>query len=248
MEFDMYDLTTTYTTPEIVAETLDLPDPGNNLGMYTFSDVSHPTVYQVARMIRANEDIIDRRLNTTFRVKRVKDKVMTIQEYWHDINGWRGEYHNQGGHFIQLRKNVLPWNPEQGDKLELRSLNNTWADVSQWPLGKEEPDGNRGPVTTCWFDYPMGKLYLKTRPYQVKANSIRISYRYGSEEEPPDGICRICSLMTAINVLNMQTFNIKVGMGGDIAGIKDAQIRNWQEEVNNLFTSFQTLGSVRSIP
>lgn len=241
---------TTYTTPEIVAETLDLPDPNSNYGYFEFSDMSHPSYNQVVRMIRANEDIIDRRTRGTWRVNYVKDRVMTIDEYWHDINGWRGEFWNQGGHFVQLRKNVLPWDPEQGDKLELRTRTNVWQDITTWPLATDPPEGFRPNTfrTPVWFDYVMGKMYINTRPYQVKANAIRISYRYGSEDEVPEGICRLCSLMTAMNVLNMQTFNIKVGMGGDIAGVKEGQMRAWQDECNQLFTSYQTPGSVRSVP
>ena len=63
----------------------------------------------------------------------------------------------------------------------------------------------------------------------------------------PAAINRMCCLMTAIQVINMQMFNIKVGAGGDLGAVKDSMIRQWQEEINSIFTSFRRTGSVHSL-
>lgn len=240
------DLGVTYCTPEEVADTLDLPDPNDVFGAFSFSDVSHPSVNQVARMIRSNEDVIDRRLRRSWRENQVKDHVETIRTYWHDLNGWRSDYYSEGGDYIQLKKDMRPWDPTKGDRLEVRTRLNQWTDITYSPIGGENPDDDNT-SWNVWFDYPMGKLYIKTRFFQQRYNALRITYRYGSEEEPPAAITRLCCLLTASQVLNMQFFNIKVGAGGDINGVKDATLRAWQDEINSIYTSYQRSGSVHSM-
>lgn len=79
------------------------------------------------------------------------------------------------------------------------------------------------------------------------ANSLRITYRHGLDEEVPAAINRACCLMTAMGVLDSQMFNVKLGMGGDITGIKREIRQAYQEEINDIFTSFQVSGSVVSM-
>lgn len=238
------DLGVTYCTPQDVAETLDLPDPNDSTGYLTFNDMTHPPISQVVRMIRSNEDIIDRRLRRSWRENQVKDYLTTINTYWHDINGWRSDYYAEGGDYIQLRKDMRPWDPELGDHLEVRTRLNQWLDITNSPLGEPDKDNISWNV---WFDYPLGKLYIKTRFFQQRYNALRITYRYGSEDEPPAAITRLCCLMTASQILNMQFYNIKVGMGGDLGGVKDATLRMWQDEMNQIWSSWQRSGSVHSL-
>lgn len=251
-----------YCTPEDVAETMDLPDPHDNMGMFTFSDVSHPSYDRICKMIRSNEDVIDRRLRRTWRTNRVRNYVCDINDYQWDQNGYRAAYFLNGGDYCQLRKNIMQWDPTKGDKLEIRNRQNLWTDITYAPqYGDGEPptypDGNvSGDGWRAWFDYPMGKLYIRTRWFQQRYNGLRISYRYGINTEDPEapdyeelpaGINRLCCLLTAIQVMNMNPFYIKIGTGGDISGAKDALIYNWQEEANMLWSSFQRSGSVHSL-
>lgn len=235
-----------YCTVEDVAHTLDVPSPLDPTGTLMFTPTSHPTDQQVEKMIMANEDVIDRRLRRSWREHTVKDYVATIRDYWGDLNGWRFDYYANGGYFIQLRKDILPWDPEQGDKLEVRMYSNQWMDITDQI--NQDGFGITAGRVGFWFDYPMGKLYLRTRQWQPRTNALRISYRYGLEDggDVPPGINRLCALMTAMNVLNMQAFNIKVGAGADISGVRDSIARNWQEEMNQLWSSFQRSGSVHS--
>lgn len=235
-----------YCTVEDVANTLDVPSPQDPTGTLMFTESTHPSYEQVEKMIRSNEDVIDRRLRRSWRENQKKDYVVTIKEYWGDLNGWRFDYYAQGGYYVQLRKDILPWDPEKGDKLEMRMYNNMWYDISDQI--NQDGFGITSGQIGFWFDYPMGKLYLRTRQWQPKANAVRITYRYGQEDggEVPYGIQRLCALMTALNVLNMQAFNIKVGAGADISGVRDSIARNWQDEMNQLWSSFQRSGSIVS--
>ena len=254
------DLTTTYCTPDDVAETMDLPDPHDTVGMMYFSDTSHPSYDRVCKIIRSNEDIIDRRLRKSWRENHVKNYVCDIDDYQWDQNGYRAAYYLQGGDSVQLRKNILKWDPRKGDKLEIRNRQNVWTDISYvqpegMPPGPDE--GNvAGEGWRVWFDYNQGKMYIRTRWFQQRYNGIRISYRYGANttdpdapdyEELPAAISRLCCLMTAIQVINMSAFYIKIGTGGDVTGIKNDLIYNWQQEADQIWSSFQRSGSVHSL-
>lgn len=238
------ELETTYCTPEEVAETLDLPDPNDSAGYLTFNDVTHPSYRQVCRMIRANENVIDHRLRRSWKENQVKGYTTTINTYWHDLNGWRSDYYSEGGDYVQLRKDMREWDVDKGDRLEVRTRMNQWTDISMTPYG--EPDGDKM-SWNVWFDYPLGKLYIKTRFFQQRYNALRITYRYGSQDDVPPAINRLCCLLTASQILNMQFYNIKVGMGGDITGVKDAALRMWQDEMNSIWSSYQRSGSVHSM-
>ena len=323
----------TYCTPEDVAATLDLPSHQDNYGSLEFTDVSHPTYDQVCRMICSNEDIIDRRIRRTWRENYVVAQELTILDYWGDINGWRSDYYQRGGHYIQLRKDVRRWDPrpifsnedtltylpaEQvvkitadestgdetveflihegdvlefkldsrhsemgevqtvgetpegvgpdagkyevvyhkmvypGDKLEIRTRSNSWADITDNIIDTAGTDlpVNAGPsndATICFIDYPYGKVYLRTRLYQQKANAARITYRYGIESPIPAAISRLACLLTAIQVINMQPFFIKVGASGDLGNVRDSMIKYWTDEINSIYTSYQRSGSVHTM-
>ena len=328
--------TVTYCTPEDVADTLDLPDPNDAMGKLKFTDISHPTYRHVLWMIKSNEDIIDRRLRKSWRENIVRDKLNSIQTYWHDINGRRSDYYMQGGNYVQLRKDMREWNPfpvqtyvmegdhaamqeastpdgkpiyipkvvdgegtgeyswvpaydengarmhtssgvpvfvnveelmggtpaegeymramtpvvdetlYEGDKIIIRSsIHNMWRDSSFVPLGEPYKDGISQEI---WFDYPYGKLYIRVPAYnQYKANALKITYRCGSEEPVPAAIKRLCCLLTATQILAMQYYNVKVGIGGDLGNVKNDTINMWQTEMNSIWSSFQRSGSVHSM-
>ena len=177
-----------------------------------------------------------------------------------DIREWDPTPIEQGGH---------------GDKLEVRMRNGQWVDVSyqvrlsdgtfpekpdEEPLPEEhecpkcgwvDPDNGVKMALednfSAYFDYPYGKLYLRTRYFQQKYNALKITYRYGSEEPVPMGINRLCCLLVASQVINMQVYNIKVGTGSDISGVRDQLLANWNDEIGRLYSSFQRSGSVHSI-
>lgn len=331
----MTSTTPTYCTPEDVADTLDLPGFQDNYGHMEFTDMTHPSYSQVCKMICANEDIIDRRIRRTWRENYVVKQQLSIMDYWGDINGWRSDYYQRGGHYVQLRKDVKHWNtdpifdedeeseahlpadmvvrtttdeqsgetiteflihegdvitiplkhgkteqgkvvtvsdnpigmgPEAGrysvvynkmiypgDKLEVRTRNNTWADISTQITDRSSDSHNpmnAGPsqdTTYCFIDYPYGKIYIRTRLYQQKANAVRVTYRYGIEDPIPSAINRLACLLTAIQILNSQPFWIKVGSAGDLGNVRAEMVKNWTDEINSIYTSYQRSGSVHAM-
>ena len=231
-----------YCDPEMVAETLDLPDPINPDDVYKFSNVSHPTYNQVCRMIAKNEDEIDRRLKRSWRAHRVVNQVLDIPRYQHDENSWRSDYYLYNGYTIPLQRDVLPWDPEKGDKLEVRSYSGKWQDVSNLysDVGMNS--------NSFSFDYNGGRLFLRTFWRQPRYNAVRITYRFGGDtEDLPAAIQRLCCLMTAIQILNSQFWVIKVGAGGDIGAVRNSMIRLWQDEINEIYSSYQRPGRVFSM-
>lgn len=380
----MNDKIPTYCTPEEVAETLDLPSETDNYGNFQFSDMSHPSYTQVCRMICSNEDIIDRRLKRSWKTNYVKDFVINIPKYWQDENAWRTEYYRQGGNSVQLRKDILPWDPTPiysndisvdyvstlaryivgeyaeingvpgrvayvadqpessgehagkyliryyrehrgglrtvyeasltedyvdtldryvvgepavinntkgkvaavkrtpetsgayagkyeiqyykevygGDKLEVRTNSNIWLDMSNKCIdhtaAHTTDEYNYSDFdsifaadvqnNTFWFDRTNGRLFIKRRVFMPASQSMRISYRYGTpDEEIPSAINRLACLLTASQVINMQAFNVRLGVGGDITGIKDQMLKGWQDEMNTIYASYQRPGSVYSL-
>lgn len=245
----MTDRTPTYCTPEDVAEFMDMPVAGPDPNAtQAFTEYSHPSYKQVEKMILANEDSIDRRLNRSWRVNYVKNKVMTIPRYRNDENAYRTTYYMSGGNMIQLHKYVLPWNPDEGDKLEIRTWQGQWTDISDRLIDNTDPDEASRNLPRMWFDYEDGRLFLRTMTCTPMDNAIRISYRWGEDPESiPDAIPRLCVLKTAMAVLDAQMYNIKLGMGGDISGLRESIRKSWQDEIDEILSSFQRTTSVRGM-
>ena len=109
------------------------------------------------------------------------------------------------------------------------------------------PDRESHALYSFWWDYKGGRLFLRTSAFQTPYNAVRISYRWGSEEPVPDSISRLCALMTASQIINMSVFAIKVGSGGDIAGIRQDLQKMWQDEMGQIWSSWQRPGSVHSL-
>ena len=240
--------TPVYTTPELVAEALSLPDPRDPTTIYQFSNVSMPSYNQVCRFIASNEAQIDRRLKQSWKENQVKDQIIDIGRYQHDENSWRADYYLYGGYRIHLRRNILPWDPSKGDKLEVREYNNNWVDISNNLI-----TGNMTPNTFV-FDYEGGVLTLRTYFMNPRYVAVKITYRYGQEPDAETGeytipaeVERLCTLLTAVQILTTQFWAIKVGMGGDINGLKDSMVREMKEEAGAIFSSLQRPSSVYSM-
>ena len=109
---------TTYATPDSVANTLGLSDPIDPMSLFKFSDSSNPSYEFVEDLILAAEDELDRRLNRSYRERRVKDYVTSVQGWqWDENSGYRGAYYAQGGYEITLRRDLRPWDPTKGDRI-----------------------------------------------------------------------------------------------------------------------------------
>lgn len=233
-----------YCTPDDVAMAMDLPDPNDPFKSMVFDDSTHPSYEQVERLIRANSEVIDRRLRRSWRENRVVNRIVNVDFYEHDENTWRREYYLRGGNFIQLERDLRPFDPCKGDKIETRTFGNQWHDISA-------TEGNDTDPMECqnrfWVDSEAGRLFFRINVFQPRYNALRITYRWGSEEEPPEAIRRLCTLLTMIQILQTQPFFIKVGQNGDLGMVRQDMIRSWQEESNYIWGSYQRPSAVMSM-
>lgn len=143
---------------------------------------------------------------------------------------------------------------------------NTWVDITRNSLGELLPkpippeDEHKLPEgmpeyrelpreygNLFWFDERDGRLLIRLRYFQPRFNALCITYRYGSAEPVPAGIKRLCNLIVATNILAMDFYSVKVGMGGDISGLRDQAMSRWQDEINRLYSSYQRSCSVHSL-
>jgi len=133
---------------------------------------------------------------------------------------------------------------------------NTWVDISQGNRGMADLDEDgdiddvkniNGYGTLFWFDEKAGRLFLRYRYLVPRFNSFCISYRYGSTEPVPAAIKRACNLMVAMNVMTMDFYSVKVGMGGDIGGLRDQAMQRWEAEINRIISAYQRTGSIHSL-
>ena len=142
---------------------------------------------------------------------------------------------------------------------------NTWVDISRNQLTQEEPDPKTEMTDSLpdgmpayrglpnaygnlfWFDERDGRLFIRLRYFQPRFNALCISYRYGSTDPVPAGIKRLCNLIVASNILTMDFYSVKVGMGGDISGLRDQAMTRWGDEINRLYSSYQRSCSVHSM-
>jgi len=123
------------------------------------------------------------------------------------------------------------------DPLYRPEIFETQADPpARWSYGNE-----------FWFDELHGRLMLRPRMLRPHFNSLCISYRYGSTQPVPFAIKRLCSIQVASKILNMDFYSVKVGMGGDISGLKESALKNWKEEAGNIFSAYQRAGAVYAI-
>lgn len=260
-----------YATPELVAEIMDLPDPKDPESVFMFSNISHPTRNAVIRFLNANADTIDRTVKRSWRVNYEFEKIYDIARYWQDEDSlYRDEYYKAGGNVIQLHRDVCEWDPNPiyveghegdpnymiypGDKLELRQFGGGWRDISDM-----EKDNIAVPSSFS-IDYKGGRLLVRTfyGGSTPMYDGVRITYRYGSvppkgagpyevEGRVPDAICLLNVYMTAKDILSQQFTVIKVGMGGDIAGIKESMIRFYDAKIGEIKSAFQRIGPVHSL-
>lgn len=236
-----------YCSPKDVMEALryiDYDSPFVTNDVLDPSDASIPNYDQLIFRICAKEDEIDYYTGQSWRCNRVVDDIQTINTYWHDQNSVRAEYWAQGGYYVQLNQDVREWDPLKGDRIRFRTLNNAWLDLSEAVEQSTEEACDGG---AFWFDYPMGKLYLRTRIFSPKYNAIKITYRYGKTQPVPPSIRRCCALMVGLTVMNEEIYMTRLGQGGELGGQKNDMKKAMQEEINSILMMHRVITPVRSL-
>lgn len=224
---------TGYCTPEDVIDLLMIRDPCTQEIM-TLTDKSFPTRDWVQKRILVASDYIDSATQDTWGVIQHKDYIMDRGDLWWLTNTSRINMPWQrGGWHTQLINPILPWDPEQGDKLELRVSQNEWTDVTD-EIEK-----------TFWFDYEGGSFYW-LRPTLDPYNRFRITYRYGRNTTPPYDIQDACVKSVAITIMQTDWYRSKFAGGGDLSS-KQETIRAWKEEINAVIVRHMNCGTAQSL-
>lgn len=170
--------TEVYCSPDDVSQAMDLPDPSNGFGTMMFDDSSHPSYEQVERMIRANSEIIDRRLMRSWRENRVVNRIVSIDVYEKDENTWRRDFYLRGGNTIQLERDLRAFDAAKGDKIEFRTFMGQWRDMTDMPTS----DSDSADFTPrFWTDSEAGRLKIRSNLFQPRYDALRLTYRWGSE-------------------------------------------------------------------
>lgn len=128
---------------------------------------------RIRSRIQGVEDDFESRTDTAFRLTR-KGSVGAPGTYEYHSN----KYWNRGSAKVYLdRRNIVPFDPSKGDRLELRTGIDRWRDITH-------QEGTRWTA-----DYSMGKLQIFARTRNIRLSQIRrlndnrfvrVCYRYGT--------------------------------------------------------------------
>lgn len=162
-----------YATLDDVANAFDKIENG-------FDDTTNPTADEVRRQIRVESDWVDRYTGIAFRPRQVENEHLTLS----------GSYYFRAGTPLSLRKrNILPLDPEEGDKLEVWTGDSdggefqTEEGYEQWLRDNEHKEGRD---EDFWIERSTGMLYIyRRRIFFSQHKEIRITYRFGQEWPDP---------------------------------------------------------------
>lgn len=250
-----------YCTPEDVCKAIRIIDFYDRNGeILQPSDSSLPDYDELCFRISVAEKYIDKYTGRSWRENRAVNESYSLNTYWHDINALRSEYYIQGGYFIQLDKRpVRKWDPSKGDKLEIRTPDNTFVDISDTimpdnsappelckPITPDNEKAEKGKVALGWIDYERGKVYLRTMRMMTRPNNIRITYRWGMNEEVPSDIRRATALKVGLTLLDEELYMTRIGTGGDLGSAKGDLKRSMQSQISEILMMNRTFTPIYS--
>jgi len=227
----------TYCTAEYVWETLGMWDQRLQKRKMP-DDMGVQSIDYINSMILAEEETIDGLTGNTWRPHRVKDKIVQMMTYQQDAGaswGFRTGMVEEGGNYVMLQRNILPWDPEQGDELWARvGVGGNWVNWTD-RVKRGYDDTERSLV---WFDYDMGKMYVISM-LGARGQAFRISYRYGIVDDVPFSIQRACALRVATQVLDTDWYVTKLGTGGDLGGSIRERKESMMKQANQMLAMKQ---------
>lgn len=250
---------TTYCDPIDVCKAIRLIDYySSDNGIMQPTDSNLPGHDELCERIVVAENFIDRYTNNSWKEHRATTGVVDINTYWQDLNGRRNAYWARGGNFVQLHKDVCPWDPEKGDKIEFRTLGDRWVTRNVIHKDQEniEHDLDKGvgpnnahfmPYPNIWFDYKGGRMFVRQGLFEPTENAIRVTYRWGNVHEPvPPEIKRATALKVGLTLMNEELYLTKLGTGGDLGGAKSDMKRGMQDEINEIIMMHRRFTNVYS--
>ena len=213
-----------YTTVAEVAALM-----GQTVGR--FSEDSLPAKEIVEKVIAMMEDYVDKYCNTSWRIrKRWEDPDMSNQsggyEYHRVVRRtWFG-FTIIGIPIFLKRRKVLPFDPTQGDSLQV--FNGT--DYEEWLGNKVE--GMNGDF---WVNYDSGILYIK-RVFafgRFEGPIVRVRYRYGGGVVPND-IRYATSLLVLCHLIESGDWTILLPEGANNIVNATNKVAMWREKAHEI--------------
>mgnify|MGYP001603298505 CR=1 FL=1 len=205
----MINIAVTYTTHANVS---------NFLSLSAFSSSTTPTDTVVEGYINEMEDYIDRRCRHAWRTTTITD------EYHHLEN----QYEYGTGIPVFLRHRTVKAMTSGTDKIEAFD-GSSWVD---WVANKTE---NRS-TGDYWINYTDGIIYFKTLFFRIRADMIRVTYRYGETTVPKD-IQHACTLLTAIKILQGEDRSVLLPEGTSNISYSD-KIQRWKKEAEDIIDRY----------
>ena len=209
----------TYTTPEQIALQLRMT---NADGSYViFTEDTDPKMSTVIEYIRQAEETVDRETRNSWR-----ENYITGTEY-HDIALPLAGIPTRDMVVSLRRANIMPWNPEKGDRLKVL-FSNTWQDYTFLP---QQINNN-----TWWIDYVVGQVHLNNLwPFNNSGtNKVQIKYRWGNQGEVPADIMEATTKMVCIRLLQSDVNKIMLYNRASNPINWNQIIQYWQKDIKNI--------------
>lgn len=171
-----------------------------------FSQSTDPTKQEVEELILEVSDEIDRYTGHAWRERKVENE-------YHDLD--ETPYYFGSGTPIKLGKReiVTPLDSAEGDKLELW----TGSEYQDWAADDSKEEHRNGHY---WIDETNGLLYVYRRWSTWSEPALRISYRYGNQQNVPRDVKNACARLVAAELLWTDQYSDLLPAGND--GAPDA--------------------------
>ncbi len=208
----------TYTTAARVASLLNLTENGSRL---IFSSSTLPTDTEVNSLIEECEEIIDSKVNTSWRTN------VSVTDEMHDYQERVGYAYDRLYHIIKLdNPPVTDLDSASGDKLEVWD-GSAWIDWLTTKTAGQSPEDE-----DFYVDTSRGWIYIHNSFPPVGGNRFRITYRYGEGTVPKD-IQHACTLLVGIKILeNYRQYIIKAEGENDPSFLDLA--RKWKRDIDDI--------------
>lgn len=196
-----------------------------------FDTDSNPSDAEVLEFIREASARIDRYTYHAWRENRVNEEEKRFD----------GNYKWGAGRAVKLTRMGIrtPFDSGEGDKIEVWT-GNRWKD---WLADDSRTEGRENDY---WYERHEGVLWLYKRFIWWSGPQLRITYRYG-EDVPtetqqlddgteyevitqPHDIIRACSMLTAIELYNTDTYSQLVP-GGEGSVSPESTVQHWEDDI-----------------
>lgn len=171
-----------------------------------FGPDTDPTKSEVDEIILEMSDEIDRYTGHAWRERKVED-------VYYDLD--QTPYYFGSGTPIKLGKReiVTPLDSSEGDKVEIYE-GDQYEDWVSDPSKEESRNGD------YWVDETAGLLYIFRRWSTWSEPAVRVSYRYGNQENIPRDVKNACARLVAAELLMTDQYSDLLPAGND--GAPDA--------------------------